>query len=151
MIYVGPYAVANGTKNLERIEVERVCPNKKCVKYEKKTNDKFCSQCGTTIINVDVPKVDKFDAQDLMNERREFIDRLTCPGEMSHILMSNKRIPGGIEIDADSGSEIHEFKDTEIISKQIAWFEKEFANEIAYLRENLKKVEIKWGIINYWS
>lgn len=156
-LYMGPYLKVRNEKIEELVSV-RACLNDECGKKLTESKEKFCSRCGTQIIEAKVPqkrdKVDIWELTEKWNEQLYQAGELHLKGDIS-VLLPNISAPKTMRkfhMDIESGPSFVENYDSKINpQEELAWFKKQFANEISDLKEQLKEVEVGWGLVRYWS
>lgn len=148
---IGPYIKISGKRETTVIKIKRLCP-----KHPNKEQDgKFCTHCGTEIENVEVPKVEKVYPMGLLHKNDEWDDDLWSPEGMDHIIIPNERPPQKIRID-DQDNDVADLTDIDlerVKSTQIEWFKNKFQPAVDVLADALgvENVQVKWGIVTYWS
>lgn len=148
-----PYLKVNGIKEETRIVFKRYCPNHP---QSDQSHNKFCSECGTEILSMDVPKIDKLTPMDVLFKHPEYKyieDRLWNP-EYLDVILPNHAPPNNIKIEDDNEHAVINLLDKlPIMVSQVAWFKEYYAKEIQILTEEFgeSNVNVCWGLIVYWS
>ncbi len=148
--HLGPYLLVNGKLTKTKTKVRRACPN-----HPKRTTDnKFCSTCGTAIESIEYEDVQTTTPRDFYYDNLD--DKLNACGEEKNLFISNEHFPEEIRIDTNTNESAIELAEPilgGLADRQIAWFKKEYDNEIdafvvAFGKDNVK---IGWGFVSYWS
>lgn len=154
-VYVGPLVKLQLTPT-KYIAHEVACPNVDCSQFgESNIRAKFCSECGTTIANVDVPREGVLcwnSFQEAVDYKYE--DVLHSPEDLGNdkeeILLSNCK--AGQYLDADDGhvllfSERSRTMRDDLISFRMSY--DEMFTEMAKFFGD--KFTIEFGVCSYWS
>jgi hypothetical protein len=154
-VYIGPYieVMCDITKSVEK--VKRVCPNHINL---NQGNNKYCSECGSLIIDEDYVDMVEISVGDfLYGHHPQFEDDLHIINIMgeSRIIIPNDEVPYSYDIpDSYYGGGSLELKDVDYVStNQKLWILKEFKVYIETLIGELgeNNVQVKWGYVGYWS
>lgn len=146
-IVVGPYLDIKKNKKIVEVKIKRVCPLHKNMDQK---NNKFCSQCGNEVQNIDVPVDKSLTAMQLLWKKEEFEDTLQTAGE-SDIILPNERVPGTPKFNPEYGDVLDLTNAGEIKDSQIAWFKEKYKDQIEYLSSELEtEIDVKWGVVTYW-
>ena len=91
----------------------------------------------------------------LLHKNDEWDDDLWSPEGMDHIIIPNERPPQKIRID-DQDNDVADLTDIDlerVKSTQIEWFKNKFQPAVDVLADALgvENVQVKWGIVTYWS
>jgi len=130
-------------------KVKRYCPDHPKIKQEK---SKFCSECGDEIINEDYQEKSKIYPYQILREIEDYDYELYSGEGMDNIFIPNSYPPKNLRIGDDGGA--FEIEDpSEIKETQVKWFEAKYSKEIEVLKSAFgeDKVQVKWGIVSYWS
>jgi hypothetical protein len=147
--YVGPYLKCCFHYNEVKIEKFGCskCNNKKSDFSGKKY--KFCPECGNEYGNYEIEEKEKsVNHWDLLEDT--FMDTFETEFGDFDILMPNGDDFEGRDFDISDDGCLQEI-DSERILKETKWFENKYEKEIKLLIDNYDKVEIKWGVIRYYS
>ena len=153
-VFIGPYLqvhnpLRDGVKQIDS------CPNQKCSKHKNYSSDSFCSKCGSAIGEVSVPCKERkvFDIYTEFGEK-EPLAKVRGEGlkiEDDYVLYtSNKQKGPGCTLSDDA--EIIPMT-PDVVQKDMDTMRAFHAKEIARLQEVFGNVsvQIKWGVITYWS
>lgn len=146
-VYIGPYLEVNGVMQKSVPKIKRVCPNH----GETKTNDKFCSKCGSEILNQDYEEI--IHIKPNLFAHQNFDDDGLWQPENVPSFIPNKQIPNRFKIDSDYGGTCDIGGNQHLIPEQIDWFIREYNQEITKFVEAFgsNNVIVHWGVIVYWS
>ena len=148
---IGPYLEITGKLTTTEIKIKRECPKHRQLKQSEL---KFCGYCGTGIESVDVPFEKEVYPKNILNAT-DFEDNLFSPNGMTSILLPNDSPDDDIDWDAEEGGALNLFsiEMDELKKTQIIWFKKTYEDEITLLREKYghNNVQIRWGVVSYWS
>jgi len=162
--YCGPYVKCKVQKTTFTYK-ERVCSNPKCDQHGDpctQTHDKFCSECGSAIQEVDVEQqgdaIDPYElAEDLKLELcptfHAYAEERSAEGV--HIWSGNNPRKGTKNRPArpfyidDEENSLTELR-AEDIESELADFAKGYAKELALLRKHYGQanVTLKWGLLH---
>lgn len=153
-VYIGPYIHVSGGKEETIVKVDRLCVKHPGIKQEK---NKFCSECGTEIINVDREERKTYTPSEYFhrNADEDVFERIWSPENMNNTFMSGRRVPDSINIDSYGGDfpSAYDLSDANCIMSQVSWFFQEHKEDICLLRKMFgeENVSIKWGVVSYYS
>lgn len=148
-VVIGPYAEAKNAKDITTIKIKRECPNHKS---NRSSNDKFCPQCGETIISVEIPETTKYKVSKFLWRNQQFEDRLYSPDyDLDNVLLPNNYPPNKLKLKYEGFDSVDLSNIDNIKNEQIEWFNKEYSDIFSFLKESGFDLEIKWGVVTYWS
>ena len=154
-VYIGPYIHVSGGKEETIVKVDRLCVKHPGIKQDK---NKFCSECGTEIINVDREERKTYTPSEYFhrNADEDVFDRLWSPERMDNTFIPNREVPDSIRIDSYGGgfpSSLDLSDANHIMSTQKSWFFQEHKNELNLLTKMFgeENVSVKWGVVSYYS
>lgn len=153
-VYIGPYIHVSGNKEETIVKVDRLCVKHPGIKQEK---NKFCSECGSEIVNVDREERKTYTPSEYFhrNADENVFERIWSPEHMDNTFMSRRRVPDSIHIDSYGGDfpSAYDLSDDSHIMSQVSWFFQEHKNELDLLRKMFgeENVSIKWGVVSYYS
>ncbi len=150
-ITIGPYLEIIGKLTTTEIKVKRECPKHRQL---KQAENKFCGFCGLEIETVEVPVEKEVYPINILNTA-DLEDSLFSPNEMNSILLPNDSSDDDIDWEVEMGGALNLFsvEMDELKKAQVIWFKKTYEEEIALLREKFgyNNIQIRWGIVSYWS
>lgn len=149
-VYLGAYAECT-YKDTKRTAHVTGCTNTKCKKHPKDWGSdqrgKFCEECASPIGKVAVQVDEHPDDAELT---KEALTNANMGDDERTWLIPNITRAGEPRPDLRGDDEVHlDLRGTNP-EAEIAWFEKAFAKELAALRPHYAKVEIKWGLHQYF-
>ena len=143
---IGPFIVISGKKKMKDVvTIKRYCPTHP---NDEQSNAKYCSKCGSEILNRDVTNKEEQFAENVANS-----DDLWSPPFEDRILISHESAPGDFKDTMERGG-FFDFTDKqETMEDQLLWFKERFSTEIQKLSEVFgeENVHICWGIVQYYS
>lgn len=150
-----PFLVVKGTKLVKIPKVNRICKEHPKL---KQPNNKFCSECGGVIINVDYIEKSHSTPAQVIFEVEEFEDRFATVEYLDGVLIINEKSPyhnRDLYVDTNDNAYI-DLATPEIMGlmlKEIEWVKIEYVKEIEFLEKEFGKdnVTVSWGLITYWS
>ena len=149
-VHVGPY-VRVVTATAVAPTSMRTCMNPSCPKHAKRSNAKFCDECGTRVEQATVLGARRKSVRDILTGA--FEDRFYVPGEPRRpdveLLVPNVKGPRPFAVSDADGSEKNLMKAD--LRGEIEWLESTFPNELTVLRGTFSDVQVCWGVVGYWS
>lgn len=158
-VYVGPYVECK-TKTAKITVRNRGCTNPECVNFERPTVHDFCPACGQQIsmfemeVEGETPDVDPLMEDDqfcafllpICNEGADSISR----DRSVQIFTPNQVEAPGYLFDPKTDMDFREME-PETIQAEKTYVEG--MEQMARLRDFYgdENVEVKWGILNWWS
>lgn len=145
--YLGPYAECVARVE-HRTEGRAGCVNRACTAHHVPAVHAFCPTCGKPIkaFSVEV----KARAPDVMDITGEALHDFAAPPGQVFFCMPNVRREGKPEdVDFDTLTAV-DLRARHMGAEEV-WFARAFAPELAKLREAFASVEIKWGLLQWYS
>jgi hypothetical protein len=152
--YIGPYIQALDPK----MKTKEIWKGKKCQGCDRNVGAAgvFCSLCGNKLIDV-YDQIDAIDYNDLVKDFDTELGERLC--DVSYFMNEgSKRTPvytANIAYGSKFGHRIEASATINLgdidAEKEIALFKKKFSTEIAFISTVFQKLEINFGIIQYWS
>jgi hypothetical protein len=151
-VYIGPYAEC--VYKQEKTTEERTgCVNAKCKAHREESADAFCSKCGkaTSTFTVEVDE-EPADVADLTDETLSAADSGAYQDSIDRTyVIPNMRRKGAPKLedveDLDGAIDLR----TRDMAAECAWYEQAFAKELGALRPAFASVEVKWGLLQWFS
>lgn len=153
-----PYLfIKNNVYDVEKVNL--ACLNTACGGYKKITNNKFCPHCGQEVGTFNTTEkahkriYDVFLENELQEDVMYEVDITGLKKEES-IVIGNYRSPFNNWIDTyESKAQELDVENPLQIKEQLKWFKEYYAKPIEALKKAYgeENVEIKFGIISYWS
>lgn len=152
-VYVGPYIqVYNPSKTPSGPQYYR-CENPNCVKYNIKSSNKYCSNCGSLIV-LSPPSMERieFDVYNEFNESLSEIDSERSNKNYQYFISNISPINIGNRYSSDCECEITSFQEN-VIADDLKLMSDTYKKEIAKLKEVFGDDDavVRWGIITYYS
>ena len=150
-VYVGTYALLTIPKTTNSYDRDG-CVNKDCKRFEKSQIVKFCNCCGHKLGSYTVEVTDYDHPSEFLDEKDEDIFLFWMEGEdipeNQYIALLNDDIPQiGITIDTYEAQT--EFS-LPIAIDSIYIFKEKYEKQLQQFEDRGVKVEIKYGIVNYY-
>ena len=152
-IHVGAYAVIKAEPIVEQDNI-LVCSNLEC-SNGKVQKGKFCTDCGMMLSERTLGRLTRASLYDLLPEDKYCDDLTWAAGEdnLDVILATGNHSDDGTDvgyINAEYGATIKEIT-ADMPARFIAAFNTEYADVLAVLRERATSVEVKFGVLTWWS
>lgn len=153
-VVLGPYLQVKSKKDIVNQEQVLTCSDTNCKNHQKniQIKSKFCPDCGAGTSIKEYSIVYKASADSVASDEYElFEDKLYSPEYQDNILIPNQYSPSKIRIDSDGSGAINLMEVD--FQKDIDWFKNKYQEQIERIIEVFGKseVEIKFGIVYYWS
>lgn len=157
-IHVGAYVVIKAPSIMKTVDVIR-CP--KPEHYHTYTTALYCPACGEKLIKTQIETSERATLYDLVDEEK-YLDVLSAVddnetidygGDLSgRIIAIGNRGNDGTSLGdiAHSGATINEIA-PDMPARFIAAFNAEYADMLAVLGERATSVEVKFGVLTWWS
>lgn len=150
-LYVGPYFECTQRAAKTKVSVHG-CTNKECQAYPRQegrdSSAKFCPVCGTRIGTVIVEVDYLADAYEVIGD--EMHNLCYCSSNRKVLLAPNVKRKGDPRWELDDDGEVHLDLSKVKHEDEMRWLEKAFAPELKKLRAAFAKVEVKWGVHQYF-
>lgn len=152
-VYVGPYIEVHNPPKAA-VEQYHACPSMGCKQHMKRSNDKYCPQCGTTIdlVKKNIMEPIRFDVMGETNERLVSVCRNQFVGEKEHFLWIVPNQGGLGKHFYAYEPEVLSLNETDI-ALALRDLKEAFLTDITKLKKTFgnEAVNIRWGIIAYAS
>jgi hypothetical protein len=152
-MHLGPYVECAYKK--EKKTVKRIgCVNASCARFHKKNTETFCSVCGQKTegfaVKVDA---DKPHIETVTEERLSRACNRSYDSDLDHTFgIPNRWDESPITSDMTIGDEAESVdvlcRD---IDAEVAWFKREYATSLDKCREAYASVEVKWGLLQWYT
>ena len=153
-----PYIfIKNNLRDVDKVNLG--CLNTACGAYKKLTNNKFCAHCGHEVGTFNTAEKVRNASYNIFLEndlQEDIMYEIEVPklknGEA--IIIGNHKSPFENWIDTyDSGVKELDKENPLKVKEQLDWFNEYYAKPIEALKKAYgeENVEIKFGIISYWS
>jgi len=162
-IYVGPYLrIPAGKKTILKKDI-MACSTKRCPHYGQETSTKFCGLCGSNIAKMNVKEKVDLDASTMWSMLDEKFgdvglyntDSMSTGGE---VLLPSGDWPSADLFDTEAiESEGLDFSTeksmSQIIEKDINWFNSKFRKELVFIGEMVgeKNIKVCWGVHQWYN
>lgn len=160
-LYVGPYMVVTGTKDVVTERSVRTCSNNECETYKanKKHSEtqKFCAECGSIVEIKKYSEIEKDYPNWMLSDVEDFEDELCETTRDSRkddkqVFVPNEKIPFQPERHTDGehfNMNLLDMSQTE----EVEWFKKRYEKIISFFKDELgeNSVEFRWGVVQWYS
>jgi hypothetical protein len=118
------------------------CTNEKC---KSKCKSKFCPNCGSpTVVKYKTVKKVIDYIGDILSDNSIREDLFYKPGKSEYYIENSESL-----IDCDTDEFI--FEETFLVSEKIKEFKEKYRDILLILEQTFGEIEVKFGIISYWS
>lgn len=152
--YVGPY-IRYTKKKVEFEQTLKGCLNKSCPAHKRAaawdTPPKFCPECGGATGSFQAKGKKDITLYDLFEQEEDVFSTATdseYKGAYEFLIPNHRRKPPReFRIEMSTRIDLTDFDPKD----EMVWLEEAFAKELEKLRATFDKVEIRWGVITYYS
>lgn len=147
-IHIGPYIKCP----IQKIQTTQTM--KGCYGCKRSFLDEFCSKCGTTQSEFQIPVINKkVDTWELITEMKEHLYLIGLDNEKfdfyaPNVSTANLKHSFNPIHNASSAKKLANITPN-MISSELESFRNDFCKEIATLQETYGEIEILWGYLSY--
>lgn len=155
-VSVGVY-IEVSKQSCEYVEQVNTCGNTSCQEHGRRSDGKFCPTCGTAITECGITRQGELGWYDFLelcqcDYYQHILHAPEYAGNKNYdIYLRNLHEDAhfGIKCDPD-GDNIADLSDVNM-SEVISQFEEKYADLLTEMRNFFKEVNVKYGIVSYWS